>query len=163
MAAIGLFVIGRGRSDQIVVRLFQREKVRASQLKRKGSNINMKMSDLAKKVSVTILIISSICVVGSVIYYRSIKFLSFLLGALLGSAVSIAKIFMLERSVDKTLKMDKKSAGGYVIVQYFLRLLLTGAVLVLGAVVPQINLWGVVAGVFAYPVSLYIARIAFRI
>lgn len=123
----------------------------------------MKISDVAKRMLITILIIAAICVLGSIIYYRSWEFLKFLLGAILGTAVSIAKIFLLERSVDKALNMEKQNAGAYVSLQYFLRLILTGAVLVLGAVVPQINLWGVVSGVFAFPISLYVARIAFKI
>jgi uncharacterized membrane protein len=48
----------------------------------------MKLSDLAKRMIITILVISLICVIGSVIYYRSLKFVPFLLGVLLGSAVS---------------------------------------------------------------------------
>ncbi|MGI6577389.1 MAG: ATP synthase subunit I [Eubacteriales bacterium] len=118
----------------------------------------MKMSNLAKRTTIAILVIVSICVIVSVIYYRSLGFLPFLFGALLGSAVSIAKIFLLERTIDKALKMEKKSAGQYVSIQYILRLLLTGVVLVLGAVVPQINLWGVVSGIFAFHIALYFIK-----
>ena len=110
----------------------------------------MKISDLAKRMIFTILIIALICVIGSLIYHRSLDFLPFLLGILLGSATSIIKVFLLERTVDNALSMKKESVGNYVGFHHILRLLLTGLVLFLGAVVPQISLWGVAAGILAF-------------
>lgn len=115
----------------------------------------MKLSDLAKRMIFTILTIALICILGSVIYYRSLAFLPFLFGVFLGSAVSIAKVFLLERAVDKALTMEGKHAGNYVGIQHILRLLLSGVALVLGAIVPQISLWGVVAGIFAFQLAIY--------
>lgn len=115
----------------------------------------MKLSDLAKRMIITILIIVLACVLGSVLYYRSLDFLPFLFGAILGSLVSIVRVFLLERAVDKAVEMEKKQAGNYVTIQHLLRLLLSGLALVLGAIVPQINLWGVVAGILAFQLALY--------
>lgn len=115
----------------------------------------MKLSDMAKKMIISILIISSICVLGSVIYYRSLEFIPFLLGALLGDAGSIAKVFLLERAIDKALSMEQKYAGLYLSAQHITRLLLTAGVLLVGALVPQINLWGAVAGILSYQVAIY--------
>lgn len=115
----------------------------------------MKLSDLAKRMIITILIIVLACVLGSVLYYRSLDFLPFLFGAILGSLVSIVRVFLLERAVDKAVEMEKKQAGNYVTIQHLLRLLLSGLALVLGATVPQINLWGVVAGILAFQLALY--------
>ncbi|HBT64733.1 MAG TPA: hypothetical protein DEB10_08760 [Ruminococcaceae bacterium] len=115
----------------------------------------MKLSDLAKRMVITILIIALICILGSVIYYRSLDFIPFMLGILVGSAVSIAKVFLLERAVNKALTMEKKHAGNYVGIQHILRLFLSGTALVLGALVPQINLWGVAAGILAFQLAIY--------
>lgn len=115
----------------------------------------MKLSDLAKRMIITILIIVLACVLGSVLYYRSLDFLPFLFGAILGSLVSIVRVFLLERAVDKAVEMEKNQAGNYVTIQHLLRLLLSGLALVLGATVPQINLWGVVAGILAFQIALY--------
>lgn len=115
----------------------------------------MKISNLAKKMIITILIISVICVLGSVIYYRSLKFLPFLFGVILGSTMSIVKVFILERVIDKALTMEQKTAGKYVSLQHLLRLFLSGIVLFLGAVVPQISLWGVAAGILSFQVAAY--------
>ncbi|BAM47816.1 ATP synthase subunit I [Amphibacillus xylanus] len=118
----------------------------------------MKLSSLAKKMIITIIIISIISTLGSVIYHRSLDFLPFLFGAALGSAVSIAKVFLLESAVNKALKMEKKTAGNYVTIQHVLRLLLSGVVLFLGAVVPQISLWGVAVGIISFQIAVYTIR-----
>lgn len=115
----------------------------------------MKLSDLAKRMIITIFVISLISVIGSVIYYRSLKFVPFLLGVLLGSVASITKVLLLERAIDKAIKMEELYAKNYVGFQYMLRLLLTGVVLFLGAVVDQINLWGVVCGVLSFQIATY--------
>jgi len=118
----------------------------------------MKLSGLARRMIITILIISLICVLGSVVYYRSMASIPFVLGVLVGSAVSIVKVFLLERTVDKAITMDIGKAGGYVSLQHVLRLLFSGAALYLGAVVPQISLWGVVAGILAFQLAVYNIR-----
>lgn len=115
----------------------------------------MKLSNLAKRMIVAILIVTLVCLIGSVLYYRSLGFFPFLFGLVLGSGVSIAKVILLERAVDKALSMDKERAGTYVSIHHLFRLLLTGIALFIGAVVPQISLWGAAAGIFAYQVALY--------
>lgn len=115
----------------------------------------MKLSKLAKRMIITIVVISLACVLISIVYYRSLGFIPFFLGALLGSAVSILKVFLLERAVDKALKMDKSRAGTYVALQHLLRLLLSGIVLVLGALIPNVSIWGVVAGILAFQLATY--------
>ncbi|NLJ57355.1 MAG: hypothetical protein GX339_00745 [Tissierellia bacterium] len=115
----------------------------------------MKLSNLAKRMIFAILIIGLVCTLASILYYRSLGFLPFMFGVCLGSAISISKVFLLERAVDKALEMEEKQARNYVSAQHLLRLLLTGIVLFLGAVVPQVSLWGVVAGIFAFQLALY--------
>ncbi|NLA57748.1 MAG: hypothetical protein GX855_02430 [Firmicutes bacterium] len=113
----------------------------------------MRLSDLAKSMVLTILAVALICVLAAAIYYRSLGFLPFALGALIGSAVSIAKVFILEHGIDKALSMDQKRAASYLGLNHILRLLMSGAVLFLGAVVPHISLWGVAAGILAFQVA----------
>lgn len=115
----------------------------------------MKLSDIARRMITAILIISAICLAGSVIYYHSLAFLPFLLGLVLGTGVSVGKVMLLERAVDKALAMDKGRAGTYVSMHHILRLLLTGGALLIAALVPWISLWGAAAGIFAYQIALY--------
>lgn len=118
----------------------------------------MKISDLAKKMIITILAIALLSILGSLFFYRSLAFIPFLFGVVLGSASSISKVFLLESTVDKAIKMEVRKAKNYVSVQHILRLLLSGAVLVIGALLPQISLWGVAAGVLAFHPAIYIAK-----
>lgn len=118
----------------------------------------MKLTNLAKRMILTILIISLVCILFSAVFYRSLEFIPFMLGVFLGGALSIAKVFLLEHAVNKALSMEGKNAGPYVSIQHILRLLLTGFVLYLGAIVPQLSLWGVVAGVFAFQLAIYSVR-----
>lgn len=122
----------------------------------------MKVSPLAKRMIITIVGISALFVVASFVYYRSLAFLPFLLGALLGTGVSIWKVFVLERAVDRALGMDKKKAGNYVSLQQLFRLFVTGVVLFIGAVVPQVSLWGVAAGIIAFQLALYLEQLIYR-
>lgn len=115
----------------------------------------MKISSLAKRMIITILTIVLVCVLASIIYYRSLEFLPFLIGALLGAVVSILKVFLLEHTVNKALNLEEKEAGKYVSLHHLLRMLLSGLALFLGATVPQISLWGVVAGILAFQVATY--------
>lgn len=122
----------------------------------------MKISELAKRMTVTIVGIAILFVIVSALYYRSLASLPFLLGTVLGTAVSIWKVFVLERTVDRALAMDEKKAGNFVGLQQMLRLFVTGAVLFLGAVVPQISLWGVAAGIIAFQVALYVDQLIYK-
>lgn len=115
----------------------------------------MKLSKLAKRMILTIIAIALICILTSVVYYRSLDFLPFMLGVILGSVASIVKVFLLEHAVDNALTMEEKRAGNYVSIQHILRLLLSGVILFLGAVVPYISLWGVVAGILAFQLAIY--------
>lgn len=118
----------------------------------------LKLTYIAKRMIYSILIIALIGIIGSVLFYRSLEFLPFLWGVILGSLTSIVKVVLLDKAVDKALSMDNKKAKNYVGLQHILRLFLSGVVLVLGAVVPQINLWGVVLGILAFQLSVYTVR-----
>ena len=96
-----------------------------------------------------------VCILASAVYYRSLDFLPFMFGVFSGTAVSIVKVFLLDNAVNKALTMEQKHAGNYLSIQYLLRFVLTGVVLYLGAIVPQLSLWGVVAGILAFQLAAY--------
>lgn len=118
----------------------------------------MKISNIAKRMIFTILVIALLCTLGSILYYRSLGFLPFLFGTVLGTGISIFKVLLLERTVDKAITLEGRNASNYVSLQHVLRLFLSGIVLVLGALVPQISLWGVVAGILAFQLAVYSVR-----
>jgi len=107
-------------------------------------------------------ILMAIIVVASAVYFRSFAFLPFAAGVLLVVALNIVKVIMLDRAVDKALTMTEgKDAGSYMRFQYFLRLILTGAVLIFAAISPYIELWGAVVGVFTMPVAAYSMKLLY--
>jgi uncharacterized membrane protein len=81
-----------------------------------------------------------------------------MIGVILGTVVSITKVFLLERTVDKALTMEQKDAKNYTSLHHVLRLMFTGVVLVFSAIAPQINLWGAVVGVLAFQFAIYSVR-----
>lgn len=117
------------------------------------------MYDLARRIIFTIIMTALMCTFVSVAYYRSLDFIPFMLGVLLGSAVSITKVFLLKHTVDKALEMEQKQAGFYTGTQHIFRLLITGVVLFIGATVQQISLWGVAAGILSLQLSIYLTKL----
>jgi len=123
------------------------------------------MTDLKKKMIVTIGILFVVFVVGGIIYYAInsavIDSLPFIGGALLGAAVSVGKVIMLAYVVDKSLTKDEKAAGNYIRLNHLLRLALTGAALLLAGLAVRFLdwdasiLWGTAAGVLSYQAAVY--------
>ena len=123
----------------------------------------IKLSELAKQTIAAILVIAFTFLIGSLLYYRSLDFIPYMIGLGLGSVVSIAKVMLVERAVEKALGMDQQRVGGYVGGQYLLRMLLTAVVLIIGALVSWISLWGVAAGVIAFQLGIYLVQLRNRI
>lgn len=115
----------------------------------------MKLSEEARGMIQTILVIGVIGMLISLLYYRSIDSLPFLWGALIGTFVSIIKVIMLDRTVDKSLTMEAKQASNYVALQQLVRLGISAIALYIGATVDGISLWGVVVGVLSFQAAIY--------
>lgn len=123
----------------------------------------IKLSELAKQTIAAILVIAFTFLLGSLLYYRSLDFIPYMIGLVLGSVVSVVKVMLVERAVEKALRMDQQRVGGYVGGQYLLRMLLTAVVLIIGALVSWISLWGVAAGVIAFQLGIYLVQLRNRI
>jgi len=104
------------------------------------------------------LVLFFLVVIASVIFYRSLEFLPFALGAVLGVALNIVKIFILDRTTVKVLNMENKRAGSYIRIQHFLRFVLTGLVLLMAALLPFINVWGAAIGVCTLQVAVFFTK-----
>ena len=118
----------------------------------------MKLSAISKKVMKTLCALLLLLVAASAAYYRSFAFLPFAFGVLLGAAVNVLKVILLDHTVSKIVDMGAKSAENYVRFQHFLRFLLTGLMLLLSALLPFINIWGTAAGLCTMQVALFFVR-----
>lgn len=117
------------------------------------------MSDISKKMMVSIGALSLLAMGAGVVYYRSFDCLPFLAGTLLGALTSVLKVILLAKGIDKALTMEQARATAYIYGQHVLRLVLTAAALVAAALIPWLSLWGAVVGVLTYQISLYILNI----
>lgn len=119
----------------------------------------IKLSKTAKQMLLLMCILILAALVVSILYYRSLGFLPFAYGLLIGGGVSVLKVLLLERAIDKALQKEQKAAGAYIQLQQLLRLFLTGGALLLSALVPEISLLGAAVGVFTYPIAIYGTRL----
>jgi len=100
-----------------------------------------------------------VIIAGGAVFYRSLEALNFALGVLLSSALNVLKVYLLERTVSKTLDMTDPVMGkNYIRFQYLLRFFLAAAVLVAAALIPFISLWGAIIGIFTLQISVMIVR-----
>jgi len=79
----------------------------------------------------------------------------FALGVALATGLNITKVIWLKASINKTVDMDTpKAAKLFYQAQYFLRLLLTAAVLLVAALVPFVELMGTIIGILTFPITM---------
>ena len=131
----------------------------------------MKLS-LTSRRMITVICLSALVMVAAGIVVSltvssidSMQALYFPLGVILSSALNILKVILLERAINKTLDMeDPKAGSNYIRIQYLLRYLLSGVVLVVAGLItryvdpPFINIVGALVGIFTMQISVIIVR-----
>ena len=127
----------------------------------------MKLSDAAKKMLLILLAALPLLAGGAAVYYRSWAFLPFAGGALLGTALNVTKVILLERTVRKIAAMDDKGkAANYVRIQALLRLLLTALVALPAFAIryglPPGVFWGAAAGMLMYQIAVYSIKLSIK-
>ncbi|MCL2162995.1 MAG: ATP synthase subunit I [Oscillospiraceae bacterium] len=120
----------------------------------------MKVSTLVKKMSIIICVLALAIICGGAVFYRSLEAVPFAIGVMSTSALNILKAIMIERTTRKAIDLTEENEGkNYVRLQYIIRYLLTGLVLVAAALTPFISLWGAILGIFTLQLSAIIARL----
>jgi len=125
----------------------------------------MKLSKTANRMVLMIGVAALALIIIGAAIYRSIDALYFAIGVILSSSLNVGKVFLLERTVQKTLEMDNPTTGkNYVRFQFFLRYVCTGLILAGAGLIstyvdpPFINIWGAIAGIFTLQISVIIVR-----
>ena len=80
---------------------------------------------------------------------------AFTIGLAFGLVFSILKLMLMKNSIKKSVTMPEAKAQRYANVQYMIRYLLTGIVLLVAALEPTINLLGVFLGLLSMKVGAY--------
>ena len=81
---------------------------------------------------------------------------AFTMGIAFGLIFSILKLMLMQNSIKKSVLMPEAKAQKYANVQYMIRYVLTGAVLLVAALEPTINIIGVFLGLLSMKVGAYI-------
>ena len=98
--------------------------------------IKINISDTSKKIIINMIIIFFVAL--TAIFF--IKFIwSYIIGLFIGTFISIARLILLDRAINKSLDMPKETAQKYIYAQYMLRYILTGLVLFLVITNKNIN------------------------
>jgi hypothetical protein len=125
-----------------------------------------KLSLAARKMIASIIVVSLVFIAVGValelfsvgvpfgLEVQYIKAVPFCLGVILMAGLNVAKVFLIERAVNRTVEIGSVRSGKtYIRLQYFLRFFLTGVVLIVAALTPVIDIWGAVAGVLTFSIA----------
>ena len=115
----------------------------------------MRLSVLSKRMIKAVCILTALTLAAGAAFFRLFAYPPFAFGALLGAALNILKVIMLNHTVIKLTSIDVERARNYALVQHFARFLLTGAVLVLAAVLPFLDIWGAATGIFIFQIAAH--------
>jgi hypothetical protein len=110
---------------------------------------------LAGRMSAVVGAAAALIILAGALYYRSAGFVPFSLGVLLGAAGNVLRIFLLDRAVGQSVRMDRKKGVHYIRFQYLLRLLVSAAALGIAVAVPFINVYGAVAGILTMQIATF--------
>lgn len=134
----------------------------------------IKLSAIAKKLLIIVLILTAVILVAGVILCLAIQtmtigdMLPIALGTLIFFLINIAKVYLLQYQVAKISSMDETTKGkNFAIVQGVIRFALTAIGLVAAALLPRLpflsfdnlyTLYAAIVGAFAWNIAVYILR-----
>ena len=109
----------------------------------------MTFSEIVKKLLINITLHFIIALMCGMSVNAVIKFdtqTAFISGLILGTSLSVVKVFLMERGIIKSLSMQSIYAGLYTMLQITLRNILSIVLLVCALLTEGISIWGVLAG-----------------
>ena len=100
-----------------------------------------------------------VCLVFMVFGFATTEPLKFILGVFVGGVGSILNFKVLQWTCEKAMKMPSGQVPGYLQTRYFMRYLATGVIIYIAIMIPWLNIIGVLLGLVATKVSIYITQI----
>ena len=118
----------------------------------------IKISDISKKI---MLKMGAVCFlalgIGAIIIGTdNLSYYAWGLG--FGLVFSILKLLLLEKTIDKSVDMPVNNAENYVRLHYMMRYFLTGAVLIVSALINIYTMIGVIIAVFSLRPAIFIVN-----
>lgn len=80
-------------------------------------------------------------------------------GFIFGSAYSVFNFYMIGRAIERSFKRSPESASTYMTAQYFLRFVITAAVIYIGMKVSFINFLGVIIPLIFPKLTIFASKI----
>lgn len=118
----------------------------------------IKISEISKKI---MLIMTAICLtalgIGAMIIDMN-NISHYIWGLLFGLVFSIFKLLLLEKTLNKSVDMTAGNAENYARLHYMMRYFLTGAVLVISALIDIHTMIGVIIAVFSLRPAIFIVN-----
>lgn len=109
------------------------------------------------KQIITIVVALGVIVLGiGVLFANSILYWA--VGVALGTAVSVLKVVMLEKTLNKAVDMSPEDAKNYTRSRYTFRMVLTIALVVVAIKIPYINVIGLIVGLLLIQPAVYIVN-----
>ncbi len=82
-----------------------------------------------------------------------------ILGYIFGSLISVASFFLMKQSVERSVWMTPENAKKYAMGQYFLRMIIYGVVLIVGAKADYLSFLTVVLGLISIKLVIVLSTI----
>lgn len=99
-------------------------------------------------------------VVGIILLLIGLVFVSdkfpWIKGVSFSTIFTMLRIALMQQTLNKAIDMDKSKASRYAVVQYSIRYLITGLVLMIGILEPSISFLGVCLGLFTMKIAIYV-------
>lgn len=118
--------------------------------------MDFKMSDTCKRLSAVIAVLGLVALIVG-LFFAGNK-IYWIVGIVLGTAVSLVKVYMLEKTLNRAVDMDPKNANNYTRANYTMRLVVSVVIVVLACVVEQVNVIGVLIGLLLVQPAAYITN-----
>jgi len=101
---------------------------------------------------------------GFIFFWQSAHHISelsaFAVGVSMAMGLNILRVFWLKRTVDTAVTLDSQAAANHLRSQNFMRFVVTIAVLLAAALLPDqfVNILGAAIGIFTWPIGMYLLR-----
>ena len=110
------------------------------------------------KMIVAMTVIAVIMMVAGAVIFRSAFAVRFAVGVGMSLGLNIGKVIWLRRSVTRAVNMEQSAGTAYISVQYVLRFMATGLVLVAAHFLPVADMFGAAIGLLSMPFANYVVH-----
>jgi len=113
------------------------------------------VDSFVSKMMKAVICISVLMIISGAAFFRSSLAVGFALGIGISMALNLVKILWLKRCVNRAVNMETAAAGAYISINYVLRYVLTGLVLVAAHFLPVVDMFGAAIGLLSMPFANY--------